>query len=66
MQFDSTDVAYIVKSYSVSKVGTSEFYASLDKFIGNHLDYIKPKDIYPILKSFYDSGSARSKLFIKL
>eukprot|EP00347_Sterkiella_histriomuscorum_P016878 403351500 len=66
-QYSSTDIAYIVKCYSMTKnSGTAEFYAALDKFIGNHLDYVDPQDIYPILKSFYDSGFARNKLFIKL
>lgn len=47
-------------------MGSSEFYAIIDKYIGKNYNIIEPAYIFSILKSFYDSGHARPKLFIKL
>jgi hypothetical protein len=56
--------------FSQSESGSPEFYGMMDKHIGlrfssgKHFD--PPTLIFALLKSFYDSGYARPKLFIKL
>lgn len=61
-----------MRIFTQAECASAEFYAIFDKYIGNHLlgtsavAVIEPSLIYPILKSFYDSGKARAKLFIKM
>jgi hypothetical protein len=67
------EIAFILKIMTQAECASAQFYAMIDKYIGNHLlgqtgdvSPIDPTLIYPILKSFYDSGKARAKLFIKM
>ncbi|CDW87178.1 UNKNOWN [Stylonychia lemnae] len=62
----SFDIAYLVKVISDAKAGSAEFYAAMDKYIGNHMNSIEAENLFPILRAFYDSGKARNKIFIKL
>lgn len=63
------EIIFLVKIFSQAECASAEFYAIMDKYIGLHLSegvHIDPAYIYCLLKSFYDSGHARPKLFIKL
>lgn len=68
------EIAYILRIYCQAECASNEFYAIVDKHIGNHIlgasagevAILDPSLIYPILKTFYDSGRARTKLFIKM
>ena len=64
--FSSTDIAHLVRLFAQAETASPEFYGLMDKYIGSNLADVEPRYIYPILKSFYDSGHARPKLFIKL
>jgi hypothetical protein len=55
-----------LRIFSVSEVGSEELYSIFDRYIGKNFDFIESKYIFSILKSFYESGKARPKLFIKL
>lgn len=59
----------MVRIFSQAECASPEFYAMMDRHIGLHLSEGKNLDatlLFPLLKSFYDSGHARPKLFIKL
>jgi len=63
------EIIFLVKIFSQAECASADFYAIMDKYIGLHLSegaHIDPTYIYCLLKSFYDSGHARPKLFIKL
>jgi hypothetical protein len=63
------EIVYLVRIFSQAESASPEFYAIMDKHIGLHLSggkNLEPTLLFPLLKSFYDSGHARPKLFIKL
>ena len=63
------EIVFLVKIFSQGECASQEFYAIMDKHIGLHLSegrQIDPSYLYVLLKSFYDTGFARPKLFIKL
>jgi hypothetical protein len=64
-----SEIIFLVKIFSQAESASAEFYAIMDKYIGLHLSegqQIDPSYIFCLLKSFFDSGHARTKLFIKL
>jgi oligoendopeptidase F len=66
---DPYSIVLLVRLFSQAESASAEFYAIMDKQIGLHMSEgknIEPKYLFVILKSFYDSGHARPKLFIKL
>ena len=64
-----SEIIFLVKIFSQAESASAEFYAIMDKHIGLHLSegsQIDPSYIFCLLKSFFDSGYARAKLFVKL
>ena len=64
--FSPEEVTYLIRVMAQSGTASSEYYRMMDKFIGLNLTTIEPKFLFSVLKSFFDSGFARQKLFIKL
>jgi hypothetical protein len=66
----AAELVFVLRMFASAECASPEFYAYIDRHIGLHFSgaegAVEPQLLFPILKSFYDSGHARSKLFIKM